>query len=269
MVRSILLVLAFDWLLPTSGIVPTDDLPATRPVYSERTFHSKAIDSLLVELQPLFANANIGTLFSNTLPNTLGVFINSCFLFLYTISPHFIFPAFTFIKISPDAAQQHCTQYFAKFSSPVIKLLRFSSPLFYFLAFSFFLISFIFDIQSLILPTHHNHLLCLHDLALALNLTSILTSYPYPDTTVFYHNSTDSDLDTFIVTGDITAMWLRDSANQVVPYLPYITEDRALRELVEGLIFRQAGSILIDPYANAFNFDESTSSGQVKMTITY
>jgi meiotically up-regulated gene 157 (Mug157) protein len=62
------------------------------------------------------------------------------------------------------------------------------------------------------------------------------------DTTVYYFSY--NPLDTFIITGDISALWLRDSANQVMPYLPYGAEDDALQSLFEGLISRFDATLL-------------------------
>lgn len=74
-------------------------------------------------------------------------------------------------------------------------------------------------------------------------------------------NENENDLDSFVITGDIDALWLRDSTNQIMAYLPYINQDDGLEELIQGLIMRQAKSILIDSFANSFNFNSSSSQG--------
>ena len=77
------------------------------------------------------------------------------------------------------------------------------------------------------------------------------------DTTVGYFQPRNSTAppDTYVITGDIDAQWLRDSTNQVLPYIAYAAEDGALKDLVCGLIKRQSRNIVHDPYANAFTFD--------------
>ncbi|KAJ3324098.1 hypothetical protein HDV06_000639 [Boothiomyces sp. JEL0866] len=71
------------------------------------------------------------------------------------------------------------------------------------------------------------------------------------DTTVEHY---EKGQNAFIITGDIPAMWLRDSTNQMLPYLPFLSVDSELRDLYKGVIRQQAEFILEYPYGNAFRY---------------
>lgn len=80
------------------------------------------------------------------------------------------------------------------------------------------------------------------------------------DTTVT-HQIDNGKPDTYVITGDIDAMWLRDSVAQVWPYLSFAKEDKPLQQLIAGVINRQKFYVLKDPYANAF-YDDPNKKGE-------
>lgn len=66
--------------------------------------------------------------------------------------------------------------------------------------------------------------------------------------------------DFFVITGDLPAMWLRDSSYQVMHYVRYAAEEEELQDIIRGIIRRQTRMVLLDPYANAFN-EEPNGNG--------
>ena len=63
----------------------------------------------------------------------------------------------------------------------------------------------------------------------------------------------EDDGSCFVITGDIPAMWLRDSSAQVNHYVPFAKDCEEAYKVIRGLIQRQMNCILNDAYANAFN----------------
>lgn len=95
----------------------------------------------------------------------------------------------------------------------------------------------------------------------------------YPDLQKLYKNTFLSTLETttkilddgttYVFTGDIPAMWLRDSSAQVQHYIKYVNIDPDMKRLITGLLKRQFMYITIDPYANSFNETPDPSLGYV------
>lgn len=72
----------------------------------------------------------------------------------------------------------------------------------------------------------------------------------------------NEDGTTFVLTGDIPAMWLRDSSAQLRPYLLLANMDEQIYQMIKGLVTLQFRYIQHDPYANAFNQEASGKGHQ-------
>ena len=91
------------------------------------------------------------------------------------------------------------------------------------------------------------------------DLLSTIFENCYPntlDTTIDFSISPSNIPDTFVITGDIEAMWQRDSTNQVLPYVRFASKEENLKNMIKGVINRQVKNAQIDAYANAFNKNE-------------
>jgi hypothetical protein len=75
-------------------------------------------------------------------------------------------------------------------------------------------------------------------------------------------------MDTFVITGDIEAMWLRDSTNQLLPYVPLAHKDPGLKAMLCGAIRRQARQVRTNRYANAFNLGEEAAGHKADAVVT-
>jgi len=71
----------------------------------------------------------------------------------------------------------------------------------------------------------------------------------------------------FVITGDIHAMWLRDSAAQVHHYLPVAAQNDELADIIEKMIKRYAIYVPKDPYANAFNECDNDRGHKTDLTF--
>ena len=91
----------------------------------------------------------------------------------------------------------------------------------------------------------------------------------YPNTldTTVNHYQKNGKPDTYVITGDIDAMWLRDSSAQVFPYLSLAKEDEKLKNLLKGVINKQIEFVLLDPYASAF-YDDNQKVSEWKNDYT-
>lgn len=88
-------------------------------------------------------------------------------------------------------------------------------------------------------------------------------------------NNTEEEL-CFVITGDINAMWVRDSANQIAPY-KYVMNNTSddIASVFRGVINLQARYLTVSPYCNAFmpppeaNMNTGPSGGVYSVTPNY
>jgi uncharacterized protein len=73
--------------------------------------------------------------------------------------------------------------------------------------------------------------------------------------TLFHDFFLEDDATTYVQSGDIPAMWLRDSSAQTIPYIRFQHAYPVLRARFAGVIERNARNILTDQYANALQSD--------------
>jgi meiotically up-regulated gene 157 (Mug157) protein len=102
-------------------------------------------------------------------------------------------------------------------------------------------------------------------------ISTKLANEDHLDLAVLFRNTFPRTLDTGIAfiddyqaaisTGDIPAMWIRDSVNQVLHLAPF-ADDPVIQRVLCGVVGRLTTGILIDPFANAFNFDLAASSSE-------
>jgi uncharacterized protein len=82
-------------------------------------------------------------------------------------------------------------------------------------------------------------------------------------TTVQHYNiSVPGQEATYIITGDIEAMWLRDSTNQFIPYIRMPNNCTHIPALTRGILNTQAEFLMVDGYTNAFKRFEASKTAR-------
>ncbi|KAK3701776.1 hypothetical protein LTR37_015296 [Vermiconidia calcicola] len=88
-------------------------------------------------------------------------------------------------------------------------------------------------------------------------------------------NNSEEEL-AFIITGDINAMWVRDSANQIAPYKAVLKDKKDdIASIFRGALNLQARYLIQSPYCNAFQpppesgMNRNTNGGRYRVTPSY